>query len=144
MATRHSYRIILAEKNKKKKLKFTPILYVYSHWDGYPKGNPHDLAVFLNDTNIKYNGATCLAAQILTFQKLKNGEMSVGDVYIQKPKDRGKMGEDFLYDIVIEEIHNPSTYTSSTNISIVAINNESKTIFFNGTPQEFLNTYPKE
>ena len=144
MATRHSYRIILAEKNKRKQLKFTPILHVYSHWDGYPKGTPHDLAVFLNNPELEHNDPCCLAAKILTFQKLKNGEMRDGDVYIQTPKNRGKMDEEYLYDIVIEEIFDSTTFITTNNISIVAMeNNESKTVFFTGTPQEFINTYQK-
>lgn len=146
MATRHSYRIILAEKNKRKQLVYTPILHVYSHWDGYPEGNPRDLAVFLNNPDLKHNGSTCLAAQILTFQKLnEDGIMVSGNVYIQKPKNRGKMDESFLYDIVLEDVYDRSKFTSITNISIIAMeNDESKTVFFTGTPQEFLNTYPKK
>jgi hypothetical protein len=146
MATRHSYRIILAEKNKRKQLKFTPILHIYSHYDGYPEGNPHDLAVFLNNAELKHNGTTCLAAQILTFQKLnKDGEMVSGNVYIQKPKNRCEMDEEYLYDIVLEDVYDWSKFTTITNISIVGMkNDESKTVFFTGTPQEFLNTYQKK
>lgn len=146
MATRHSYRIILAEKNKRKQLVYTPVLHIYSHWDGYPKGNPRDLAEFLNINDLKYNDACCLAAKILTFQKLnENGKMVSGNVYIQKPKSRGKMDEEYLYDIVLDEQFDHNVFCTTVNITFVCMkNDEAKTVFFTGTPQEFLNAYPKE
>jgi len=144
MGTRSSFRIISAEKTKRGKLKFTTLVSIYNQYDGYPDGIPLDLVKFLNEGELTnglpvgsdkkfFNGVGCLAAQVIHFQK--KGE--AGGCYIQKPKNSGYSGENYLYNIVVDE--------EAKTIMIVAMENDDmETVFFTGTPQEFINQYSKK
>lgn len=131
MGTRSSYSVIEKSGDSKKVL-----CNIYCQYDGYPKGHPLDTAKFLserkvvngfasNDTKV-FNGAGCLAAQLITFLK---GDR-VGDVYIQDAESRGNCGEEYLYDIIVDE--------DNGQVKIVATKDKE---FFKGTPIEFLERY---
>ena len=132
MGTRSSYRVI-----EKVKTVETPLLSLYIQYDGYPDGHPLDVAhwlsggkvvngiPFMEKEEILFNGAGCLAAQLVA--KLKNGP---GGAYIEPLKARGNSGEEYLYDIVVD--------FSKQDIKFIAYENyDEPKKFFEGTPQEF-------
>lgn len=141
MGTRSTYRIIEQYKNDKtEKIINDELVLVYVQYDGYPTGHPLETAEWLstgkvvngfslNDT-LQFNGAGCLAAQLVA--RMKDG---TGGVYIQTLKSRGKSWEDYLYDIIIKE---------DKSIEYVCYENGSrKKELFRGTPSEFVSTYEK-
>jgi hypothetical protein len=145
MGTRSTYRII--EKGVYEgKLWQKKFILVYMQFDGYPNGHPLDTAKWLaggkmingigmQDTGLVFNGASCLAAQFVA--KYKTG---VGSTYIEPMDHRGRCGEDYMYDIVVED----------KKITMVAYENHSRwreksrvktKKLFEGTPQEYVEKY---
>lgn len=141
MGTRSTYRIIEESSTGKKvkKTKQTEICLIYRQYDGYPKGHPLETAEWLatgrvvngigsNDTNLVFNGAGCLAAQLVAKYKTEPG-----GTYIQALNSRGNSWEDYLYDIIVKEDY---------SIEYVCYNNnEHKDVIFRGTPSEFVEKY---
>jgi hypothetical protein len=137
MGTRSTYRVIETFKDSetKKQVKKNLVL-VYVQYDGYPSGHPKDTAEWLagghvvngisgNDKGLIFNGAGCLAAQLIA--RLKSGP---GGTYIYELKNRGKCGEDYLYDIVVDD--------DSKSITFIAYENYGrKKVLFNDNPQHF-------
>jgi hypothetical protein len=146
MGTRHTYRIIenyTWHSADETEVQSEELMLLYGQYDGYPNGVPTQVAKFIakgtmtngystTDDSIVFNGAGCMAAQLVAH--LKEG---VGTYYIHSLSSRGTCGEDYLYDIIVD--HNEH--------SIVMVgyhNDERRTEFFRGTPQEFVEKYDKE
>jgi len=110
MGTRSTYRVIEQwTDNKTKKVKNENLMLLYLQFDGYPEGHPLETAEWLSsgmvvngfgldDDSLQFNGAGCLAAQLV--DRLKKG---VGGTYIQSLSSRGKSWENYTYDIIIKE-----------------------------------------
>ena len=92
-------------KNYKHKL-----ITMYRQYDGYPSGMGKDLAEFLNggklvngislmngDTSLVFNGAGCLAAQLVAH--FKDG---AGGFYLYKP-GATNCGEEYRYEVIVDE-----------------------------------------
>ena len=106
MGTRSTYRVIETGTNQGKKwLKKLVLMYV--QFDGYPSGHPSETAEWLSKGTVVngigsdqpeliFNGAGCLAAQLVA--KMKVGP---GGSYIYPMQHRGKCGEEYVYDIIV-------------------------------------------
>lgn len=135
MGTRSTYRIREVQKLEDGKKKTNNLVLIYVQFDGYPEGHPAETAEWLasgevvnglsmNDKKLKFNGAGCLAAQMVA--RMKDGP---GGVYIFPVSNRGTSWEDYLYDIVIEDM----------KINFIAYENYGKRPkkIFEGHPSEF-------
>lgn len=101
MATRAS--IIMKENGK-------PMMAVYKHWDGYPDGLGKDLKTIIDGGRLTnglgmnselgkvFNGAGCLFASIIAILK-----QNPGDVYITSLESVGKSGEEYVYEIDVND-----------------------------------------
>jgi len=108
MGTRSTYRVIERGVHEGKKWE-NKLVLVYLQYDGYPSGHPSTTAEWLasgtvvnglgvdKPTSLIFNGAKCLAAQLVA--ELKDGP---GGTYLYPMQDRGKCGEDYTYDIIVE------------------------------------------
>jgi hypothetical protein len=146
MGTRHTYRFIETYtwySGDEVEVQSEELMLLYGQYDGYPNGVPSQVAKFIADgtmvngygaknDSIVFNGAGCMVAQIVAH--LKDG---VGTYYIQSLSSRGKSGEDYLYDIIVD--HNEHTITM-----VAYENNDEPKEFFRGTPKEFLQKYNEE
>lgn len=144
MGTRSTYRIVEEYSTGKKviKTKQNPICLVYRQFDGYPSGHPLETAEWLsggivvnglslNETELVFNGAGCLAAQLIA--RFKDGP---GGTYLRSLDSRGKCWEDYLYDIIVKE---------DRTIEYVCYENDvTPTENFRGSPKEFVVKYGKE
>ena len=142
MGTRSTYRIIEQyTDDKSQKVMNQEICLVYRQFDGYPSGHPLETAEWLasgkvvngygNTDTLQFNGAGCLAAQLVA--KYKDG---VGGTYIQSLKSRGNSWEDYLYDIIVKE---------DNSIEYVCYENgKKKKEIYRGTPSGFVLQYSKE
>lgn len=142
MGTRSTYRIIEQwQDTEKKEIKGREICLIYVQYDGYPEGHPSEVAEWLSGSrvvnglgadskeNLVFNGAGCLAAQLIA--KLKDG---AGNVYMHTLSSRGNCCEDYLYDIIV---------TGHKDIEFVCYSNygDEPNEIFRGTPQRFAQTY---
>lgn len=145
MGTRSTYRLIEKGSYEGKTWKNTLAL-VYKQYDGYPEGHPIDTAKWLasgemvngigmDSKGLIFNGAGCLAAQFIA--ENKDG---AGGTYIYAPSHRGKCGENYLYDIIVDgkEItmvayENNTSWNDNARVKAHKI--------FEGTPQEFVEKY---
>jgi len=146
MGTRSTYRVIEQFKDEKTgKVKENKLVLVYVQYDGYPDGHPLETAEWLaggkvvngigmNDTGLIFNGAGCLAAQLIS--RLKGD--SAGNTYIHPLTHRGKCGEDYTYDIIIRFEDKSITYVAYNN----PYNGRPKELF-RGTPAEYVAKYQK-
>jgi len=107
MGTRSTYRVIEKFRENGKVID-DKIMLMYVQYDGYPDGHPKDTAEWLasgrvvngigmNDNGLIFNGAGCLAAQLVA--RFKTG---AGGAYLYPMKHRGNSGEDYLYDIIVD------------------------------------------
>jgi hypothetical protein len=140
MGTRSTYRIIEQFKQKDS-ITNNEIVLIYCQYDGYPEGHPLQTAEWLSkgyvvnglgiqDETLVFNGAGCLAAQLIA--KMKDG---AGNVYVYGMSSRSKCSEDYLYDIIIK---------SDRTIEYVGyFNDHRQTEFFRGTPKQFTETFVK-
>lgn len=137
MGTRSTYRIISVYKDSDNEItEKNELALIYMQYDGYPQGHPYNTAEWLsqarvvngygiNETSLIFNGAGCLAARLIA--RLK--EDRHGNCYVYPMKNRGNCGEDYMYDIIVDE----------TNKSIEMITyDENNNVLFQGTPQEFV------
>jgi hypothetical protein len=92
------------EKNKQVKIQ---LVNMYRQYDGYPEGHGTELADFLkggkvvngigyDEKNIVFNGAGCLAAQMIAH--FKNG---AGGFYIQ-PITAKDCGQEYEYEVIVD------------------------------------------
>lgn len=145
MGTRSTYRVIQQWKNDEtNEIEDEVICLVYRQYDGYPSGHPYETAEWLSggrvvnglgimdEKQLVFNGAGCLAAQLIA--KFKDGP---GGTYMHSVSSRGKCWEDYLYDIIVKE---------DRSIEYVCYMNcqDEPTEIFRGTPQEFMEEYKKE
>jgi hypothetical protein len=113
MGTRSTYRVI--EKGTYQGKAWKNILtLLYLQYDGYPSGHPSDTAEWLtsgtvvnglnsSQPKVVFNGAGCLAAQLVARHKCgDNGTIEAGKAYLYPIKSRGKCGEDYCYDIIVD------------------------------------------
>jgi hypothetical protein len=140
MGTRSTYRIIEQHKQEDS-ITSNEISLIYVQYDGYPEGHPLETAEWLstakvvnglgmNETQLVFNGAGCLAAQLIA--RFKDGP---GGTYIHNLESRGESWEDYLYDIIVKE--------DRTIEYVCYDNNEDKTEIFRGTPAQFVEKYEK-
>ena len=143
MGTRSTYRIIEQfTDDKTHKVINQEICLMYRQFDGYPSGHPCETAEWLasgevvngfssNETKLIFNGAGCLAAQLVAKYKTEPG-----GTYLNPLKHRGKCWEDYLYDIIVKE---------DNSIEFVCYENgKRKTEVFRGSPSDFVLQYSKE
>ena len=143
MGTRSTYRIIeqFTDEKTNKVINQENCLR-YRQFDGYPSGHPCETAEWLasgevvngfssNETKLIFNGAGCLAAQLVAKYKTEPG-----GTYLNPLKHRGKCWEDYLYDIIVKEDH---------TIEFVCYENgKRKTEVFRGSPSDFVLHYSKK
>jgi hypothetical protein len=147
MGTRSTYRVINQFTHPKtKKLVNDKLVLVYLQYDGYPDGHPLNTAEWLakgklvnglsyNDDKNVFNGAGCLAAQLI--ERLKDGP---GGTYIHPLSHRGKSWEDYTYDVIIKE-------GKTIEIVVYSVGGMDKPKFkklFAGSPEEYVERYSKE
>jgi hypothetical protein len=140
MGTRSTYRIIEQYKNEDGSIENNNLVLIYRQYDGYPTGHPLETAEWLSNGKVvngysmseelQFNGAGCLAAQLIA--KYKDGP---GGTYIHSLDSRGESWEDYLYDIIVKE--------DRTIEYVCYDNNEDKTELFRGTPAQFVEKYEK-
>ena len=144
MGTRSTYRVIEQWTNDEtKKVENQELCLVYRQYDGYPSGHPFETAEWLSggrvvnglglsEDQLVFNGAGCLAAQMIA--KFKDGP---GGTYMHSLSSRGKCWEDYLYDIIVKE---------DRTIEYVCYENygDEPTEIFRGTPQEFVEKYKEK
>lgn len=141
MGTRSTYRIIqhYRDYDTKRPTNRTLVL-VYMQYDGYPTGHPLKTAEWLASGKVvngipissgalMFNGAGCLAAQFIARNK-----SGAGGTYLHPFEDRGNYGEDYMYDIIVDE--------ENKDITMVAYDYDDKKIF-EGKPEEFVAKYQK-
>jgi hypothetical protein len=108
MGTRSTYRVIEKGVHEGKAWKNMFVL-LYLQYDGYPSGHPSDTAEWLakgqlvnglssGQPELVFNGAGCLAAQLVARHKTE-----AGGAYLYAMKHRGKCGEDYTYDIIVDD-----------------------------------------
>ena len=143
MGTRSTYRIIEQFTDEKtNKVINQEICLMYRQFDGYPSGHPCETAEWLasgevvngfssNETKLIFNGAGCLAAQLVAKYKTEPG-----GTYLNPLKHRGKCWEDYLYDIIVKE--------DQTIEFVCYENGKRKTEVFRGSPSDFVLHYSKE
>lgn len=145
MGTRSTFRVIEKGTYQGKEWKNNLVL-MYVQFDGYPEGHPQDTAkwlaggkvvngISLSETApLVFNGAGCLAGQLVA--KYKQG---AGGVYICPISHRGKCGENYVYDIIVD--------SDTKEIEFVAYDNQTgwgeksrvKTKeLFRGTPADYV------
>ena len=148
MGTRSTYRFIEKGVYEGKPREDNFVL-VYMQYDGYPDGHPLDTAKWLargkmvngigmQDTGLLFNGVGCLAAQFIA--RYKNG---AGGTYIYPMSHRCKAGENYVYDIVVDE---------TQKITMVAYENHTGydngpvkvKKLFEGSPEEFISKFEKK
>jgi len=146
MGTRSTYRVIEQWKNDDNEIESNPICLIYRQYDGYPTGHPFKTAEWLASGNVVngislaeerlvFNGAGCLAAQLIA--KYKDGP---GGTYLHSLDSRGNSGEDYLYDIIVKHNDRSIEYVCYSN----GYGDEETTEIFRGTPSEFVEKYKKE
>lgn len=107
MGTRSTYRVIEKGVHEGKAWKNLFVL-LYIQYDGYPSGHPVETAEWLasgqvvnglssGQPELVFNGAGCLAAQLVAHHKTE-----AGGAYIYPIASRGKCGEDYVYDIIVD------------------------------------------
>lgn len=144
MGTRSTYRIIQKWNDRETKEKGqNEVCLVYLQYDGYPDGHPLETAEWLSggrvvnglslgENQVVFNGVGCLAAQLIS--KYKDG---AGGTYIYPLKFRGECGEDYLYDIIVDEENKTIEYVCYEN----GWGDTPTTELFRGSPQEFVQKY---
>jgi len=143
MGTRSTYRFIEQYTDEKtKKVVNQELCLVYLQYDGYPSGHPSDTAEWLsqgkvvnglgmNETQLVFNGAGCLAAQFIA--KIKEGP---GGTYVHSLDSRGECWENYLYDVIVKE---------DRTIEYVCYENvDNKPELFRGSPSDFVLQYSKK
>ena len=143
MGTRSTYRIIEQFTDEEtNKVINQEICLMYRQFDGYPSGHPCETAEWLStgkvvngfsskETELIFNGAGCLAAQLVAKYKTEPG-----GTYLNPLKHRGKCWEDYLYDIIVKE--------DQTIEFVCYENGKRKTEVFRGSPSDFVLHYSKK
>ena len=145
MGTR-SLTTIIAKGEYEGKKWSEKIVTMYRQMDGYPKGMGVDLATFINggtlvngiqlsEKRLVFNGAGCLAAQIV--EHFKDG---AGGIYLHRGGSTN-LGEEYRYEVIIDEETDTITFKVMETRGYYDKNKNyrlrGKTIF-QGTADEFL------
>lgn len=106
MGTRSLTRVIETYTDRNNKVVKQKLLTMYRQYDGYPSGMGMDLANFLEsgkvvngigaDSGRVFNGAGCLAAQLVA--EMKEGP---GNIYVY-PINARDCGEEYEYHIIVD------------------------------------------
>ena len=147
MGTRSTYRVIEEWKDDTTgKISQNKLVLMYAQYDGYPTGHPMDTAKWLasgkvvnglrlDEKGLTFNGAGCLAAQLVA--KFKDGP---GGYYIHPMNHRGQCWENYTYDIIVKE-------DKSIEYICYEIGGSKKITFkklFQGSPEDFIQKYHEE
>jgi hypothetical protein len=149
MGTRSTYRVIEQYKDDNGKVKNINLVLVYLQFDGYPEGHPLETAEWLvsgtvvnglsmNEDKLVFNGAGCLAAQLIT--KFKVG---VGGTYIHSLTSRGWSWENYTYDIIVKE----DKTIEYVCYDVTGGHGDKKPRFkelYRGTPEQFIEKYSEK
>ena len=108
MGTRSLTRVFETHKDEKKNKQVkVQLVNMYRQYDGYPEGHGTELADFLkggkvvngigyDEKNIVFNGAGCLAAQMIAH--FKNG---AGGFYIESITAKN-CGQEYEYEVIVD------------------------------------------
>jgi hypothetical protein len=142
MGTRSLTHVIVSYKHNGKKKKQT-LLTMYRQFDGYPSGHGAELVEFLEGGKVVnglgmddkdkrvFNGAGCLAAQLVAHFKTEPGGF-----YIQKPNAKD-CGEEYTYEIEVD--------SDTKQITLRCFKVWGKKIkMFEGKAEDFLETVKEE
>jgi len=145
MGTRSLTKVIETYKDiQKNKVVKQTLINMYRQYDGYPSGMGVDLADFLksgkvvngiscNETQRVFNGAGCLAAQLVA--EMKDG---AGSIYIVPITDKD-CGQEYEYEILVD------SDTKQVTLKCIEIGyvdskgnyKNGKRVLFNGDPNNF-------
>lgn len=155
MGTRSLTHVIETWKDHESgKQKKQCLMTMYRQFDGYPSGMGTDLAEFLKqgkvvngismaETQLVFNGAGCLAAQVVAH--FKDG---AGGIYLHKPMSKD-CGEEYTYEIIVGYESKEITLRCF-EIGYMTRSGEytnKKRLLFEGKPQEYaewLEKYEKQ
>lgn len=144
MGTRSTYRVIETWKDDTGKEKKQNICLLYLQYDGYPEGHPLQTAEWLNSGKVVnglgindkdklvFNGAGCLAAQLVTLHK-----EGPGGAYLHPMNHRTKCWENYTYDIIV------NSETKEIKMIAYEVHKGARKIF-EGSPKQFIEKYGKE
>jgi hypothetical protein len=145
MGTRSTYRVIERGTYGGKKWQ-TPICLLYLQYDGYPEGHPADTIAWIStgkvvngipmeQQGLVFNGAGCLAAQLVT--RHKDGP---GGAYLYPIKRRCKCGEDYVYDIIVDSDKKSIEVVAYDNLTGWGDKDKVKTsVLYRGSPEGYAN-----
>lgn len=155
MGTRATYRVIEEWSDDRPEAKVkkgqNKLLLMYLQYDGYPDGHPLDTAKWLargvvvngfgpNESALEFNGAGCLAAQLVAKYKI-----GVGGTYLYDQKSRGWCWENYTYDIIVKEDKTIEYIAYEITDGGYDSKRPRFKKIFSGTPQEFIEKYePKD
>lgn len=146
MGTRSTYRVIEEWTDDREEAKVkkgqNKLLLMYRQFDGYPTGHPLETAEWLaggqvvnglslDEKRLVFNGAGCLAAQLVAKYKTE-----AGGTYIHPMSHRGQCWEDYLYDIIVKR--------DKTIEYVCFENGKRKVEIFRGSPADFVKKYQTE
>ena len=152
MGTRSTYRVIEEWTDDRPEAKVkkgqNKLILMYAQFDGYPEGHPLETAKWLsdgkvvngigsNDKGLIFNGAGCLAAQLVA--KYKD---CVGGYYINPMNHRGHCWENYTYDIIVKE-DKTIEYVAYEVSGGYGEKRPRFKVIFRGTPAEFVAKYDK-
>jgi len=143
MGTRSLTRVFSTHKNENKQVKIQ-LVNMYRQYDGYPEGHGTELADFLNsgkvvngiganETERVFNGAGCLAAQMIAH--FKEG---AGGIYIE-PITAKDCGQEYEYEIIVDYDTHEVTF-KCIEVGYIDSKGKYKTgkrTLFEGKPSEF-------
>lgn len=154
MGTRATYRVIEKWSDDRPEAKVkkgqNKLLLMYLQYDGYPDGHPLDTAKWLasgvvvngfnhNNEKLLFNGAGCLAAQLVAKYKI-----GVGGTYLHDQKSRGWCWENYTYDIIVKEDKTIEYIAYEITDGGYDSKKPKFKKIFSGTPQEFIEKYEQK
>ena len=145
MGTRSLTRVFSTYNDEKKNKQVTEqLVNMYRQYDGYPEGHGMELADFLkggkvvngigaNETQVVFNGAGCLGAQMIAH--FKNG---AGGIYIE-PISANNCGQEYEYEVIVDFDTKELTMKCIVVGYIDSKGNykNGKKVLFEGKPSEF-------
>lgn len=157
MGTRSTYRVIEKGVYEGKAWKNLFVL-LYLQYDGYPSGHPVNTAEWLasgtvvnglgmDKPEVVFNGAGCLAAQLVAKMKTDEatGKITPGGAYIYPMAHRGKCGEDYVYDIIVDSDAKTIEFIAYDNLTGWKPGAKFKSkVLYRGTPAGFVEWVKEE
>jgi len=144
MGTRSLTRVIKTYKDEEKnKVVKIHLVNMYRQYDGYPEGHGSELANFLNakkvvngigtDKNV-FNGASCLAAQMVAHFKTGSGG------FYLEPISAKDCGQEYEYEILVDDFDTQAITLRCLEVGYINKKGEyknGKKLLFEGPPSEF-------